>query len=388
MINFDNPLTYENSENPWLMDPKDISEIIEIDGQKYTGQYLWSLNSEQRIEALNKVYKYYREKGFPYETLKEGELEKEFQKLKKYNSQAVVTNDGFISNSGTLGLKICRVFNNDYFYKAYGAGKDVSLEDAFDDDELFIKVLKNRMGWNTSKEGGIERPYLFGISDTQIRNGIKNSGIGYAISNFRPVVAKFCYDEAYRLYKEQTKAIPNKISVYDYSGGWGARCLGALSLGFDYTCVDPLTSENIALIAKSLNININSYRACSEEFKLDKEFDIIGSCPPYFDLEIYSKDKTQCTSETNYKNWLEYYWKNTVKNCYQMLKKNGIFFLVMKETHKKYELLQDMKDICISEGLIEIKDYQYKTTTNHLSGKSKSGKVNKTNEHIVFFAKK
>ena len=30
MINYDTPYTYENSENPWIMDTKDLSDIIEI----------------------------------------------------------------------------------------------------------------------------------------------------------------------------------------------------------------------------------------------------------------------------------------------------------------------------------------------------------------------
>ena len=66
-IQYDIPYTYENSTNPWLLGAKDEDQIIEIDGNKITSQYMWSLNAEKRNELLNKVYNYYRNNGFPYE---------------------------------------------------------------------------------------------------------------------------------------------------------------------------------------------------------------------------------------------------------------------------------------------------------------------------------
>ena len=71
-----------------------------------------------------------------------------------------------------------------------------------------------------------------------------------------------------------------------------------------------------------------------------------------------------------------------------MIKNNGIFILVIKESNGKYELLKDMNEILNKYGFFEIESFQYKTTTNHLSGKTKTGRVSKNNEFIKFYAKR
>lgn len=401
MINLEIPYTYENSENPWLMDKKDNTDVIEINGIKYTANYLWTLNKDERIKALNNVYNYYRDKGFPYLNLSDDIIVKEFNKLKLYDVNNIIKENKVISNSCNLCIDLCKYFCKDYFYKASGGGNTLSVEDVFFNDEYFIKVLKNRMGWNTSKEDGKERPYIFPISDKQILNGIRNSGLGYGVSNFRPVIAKWMYKHA----KELLNYNINKPYIFDYSAGWGARLMGALSLGYNYYSTDPLTYNCINDIFNKLNtylkkdllyeeIDFKSYNNGSQDlfFKNDEfknKFDIIGSCPPYFDLEIYSDNKTQSNIEyNNYDLWLSEYWNKSVDNFKYMLKDNGIFILVMKETLNKHNILDDMNNILFKYGFNIIEDWVYKTSTNHLSGKTKTGRTSKYNEHIIFYLNK
>ena len=85
MIQQDIPYTYENSSNPWLMDKKDDTNIITINNHKLTAAYLWSLNNHERENALQDVFNYYREKGFPYITLTDDEIIKNYNKLINYN---------------------------------------------------------------------------------------------------------------------------------------------------------------------------------------------------------------------------------------------------------------------------------------------------------------
>lgn len=398
MIQYDIPYTYENSSNPWLMDKNDDKDVLEFDGHKYTAKYLWSLNCEERNQALKNVFDYYRKNGFPYPELSDEKIYKEFIKLQKYDVNNVINNEGFISNSSNLCIDICKYFCKNEFYKASDGGR--SVEDVFNDDELFIKVLKNRMGWNTSKEGGEERPYMFGISDKQILNGIRNSGLGYGVSNFRPVIGKWMYKHALDMIgKDSSKIFDyasnseeiSKIKIFDYSGGWGARMLAAMSLGCDYVCTDPSTHlclDNLQNFFKA-NYKVYSFGSENKIFnKFNKEFDIIGSCPPYFDLEVYSNDENQSIVKyPEYENWLKYYWKPTVENCVNMLKDNGVFILVIKENHGKYELLKDMNNICENCELKMIEDWQYKSNTNHLSSKAKTGRTTKNNEHVLFYRK-
>ena len=46
-----------------------------------------------------------------------------------------------------------------------------------------------------------------------------------------------------------------------------------------------------------------------------------------------------------------------------------------------------MHNIIINNGFKLVEDRQYKSNTNHLSGKTKSGRTTKNNEHILFYKK-
>ena len=392
MVNLGEPFTFENSSNPWLMDKNDDSKVLLINGKKLTATYLWSLNAVERKAILEDVFQHYRKNGFPKISLSDTEVKKEFLKLCAFDvSSSVLTKDGFISNSGSCCIDLCKYFCQEEYYKAKGGIETKSVREVFEDNNLFIRVLKNRMGWNTTKEGGIERPYLFPVSDKQILNGIRNSGLGYGVSNFRPTVAKWMYKHAADL------AGVKKAKVFDYSGGWCARALGALSLGFDYDATDPLTSKDITKCVNQLANNLQQcriYDKCSEDkFFSDNQFkelyDVIGSCPPYFDLEMYSSDEKQSvvSCRGKYEEWLEKYWRGTVLNCVSMLKQNGVFILVIKDEVNGFPIKNDMCRILTESGLHAVESFQYKTTTNHLSRKTTTGRTTKTNEWILFFKK-
>jgi hypothetical protein len=393
-VNLETPYTFENSSNPWIMDPKSLkgfNELLVLDNQIISAEYMWSLDSKQREDLLERVFTHYRKNGFPYETLSDEEICSEFNKLVKFNERKVLTSEGFISNSGDVCLSLCRHFCKDLFYKARGDSKTMSMEDVFNDDVLFKKVLKNRMGWNTSKEDGTERPYMFGISDSMIRNGIKNSGYGYGVSNFRPTIAKF-------LYKRYLGDCKGK-SIFDYSAGWGARALAALSVGAKYYGTDPLTYE---CVNELFNYFDSPYGFCLDHGSQEtqdivetilggagEKVDLVLSCPPYFTLERYSDKETQCYNEnTNYQDWLENYWRNTVKTGYELLKDEHMFVLIIKDQYKNFSLKDDMSKILEEEGFEKYEELQYKTSKNHLSGKIKTGENTKNSEYVLAFKKK
>ena len=142
MINLNEPFTFENSSNPWLMDKVDDSNVLIFNGKKYTAKYLWSLNSEERKSALKNVFEYYRKNGFPKIVFEEKTLHENFEKLCKYDENKVLTKDGFISNSGNLCLDLCKYFCQDCYYDAKGGEKKtLSIKEVFNNDELFIKRL-------------------------------------------------------------------------------------------------------------------------------------------------------------------------------------------------------------------------------------------------------
>ena len=71
------------------------------------------------------------------------------------------------------------------------------------------------MGWNLTTERGYEEPYIFDMSPEMIIQGIRSSKIGYGVSNFRPMIAKFIYS---RYLNEGDR-------VFDYSCEESGRML-------------------------------------------------------------------------------------------------------------------------------------------------------------------
>ena len=366
----------------------DNSEHYVIDGQELTSDYIWTLNQEEREALIEKVIDYQYSQGFPYKELltkcyDDTYIMEQLIKLAKYKSSKVLTSEGFISNSGSLCLDVCRFMNKDMFWKAKGDTNSRSTEEVFYNRELLREVLKNRMGWCLTTERGYEEPYIFDIGPAMIIQGIRSSRTGYTVSNFRPTIAKFIYE----------KYVPVGGSVFDYSCGWGARMLAATSLGLEYYGTDPLTTNNIQnfvnkYLPHSKVTLIKSGSEKSEAYTNIPKVDMCMSCPPYFTLERYSDDATQCYVENaNYNTWLQEYWKSTVDNCLSILKDDGHFVLIIKDSYGKMNLKDDMCKIIEEQGLKLIDTYQYKTTRDHLTGKRKTGVVSKNSEYILVYKK-
>ena len=131
--------------------------------------------------------------------------------------------------------------------------------------------------------------------------------------------------------------------------------------------------------------NTNTYNEIYDQ-KLDKTFDIAFSSPPYFSLETYDKSSSEqsISKYPNYNDWLQGYWDSTVVNIKNVLRDDGIFVLVMLEKYKKFNLLDDMVDICKNNNFEVINVLDIKTSKSHLSGKKKSKEVSKNTEKIIF----
>ena len=378
------PYTFENSTNPWLMDTKvhkpDV--IRNYDGELLTAKYMWSLDSEKRIKTLEYVFHHLKEHGFPYTEMTKEEIVKDLESLKNLDTNKLVRSDGYISNSINTGLNLCQIICPKEYFSAKGdASNSHSLMDIFNDDDMLIKVLKNRMGWNVTKEDGTERPYLFPVSYEQIRRGIRNSGLGYAVSNFRPSITKFIYD----------KYLKEGDNIFDYSCGWGARALSSIGK-YNYVGTDPLTADKInEWFDKHISDhNVRCIKQGSEIYipEYDGKMDMCMSCPPYFTLEKYSDDKSQSYNMySDYEDWVNEYWKSTVENCYYYLKDGGYFILIIKNNHKKYNLKEDMSRIILEQGFKYKEELVIFNMKNHLSGKSKSKNSTKQNEYILVYTK-
>lgn len=369
------PYDKNTHNNPWLINTNKDESIIGPEGVKLTADYIWSKEGVDREDLVRWVFDYYRGKGFIKSELSDEYLKGEFNKLRNKKEEL----GEFVSNSSSLCNDVYRHFVWEKYYSARGKRDGRSVIDVFNDDTLFLNVLKNRMGYCISKEDGEERPYVFAITDKMILQGIHSTGFGYNVSLFKPMIGKLLYENFAR------------SRVFDYSAGWGARCLAAMSLGLEYYGVDPLTSCEVNKMMKFFNGKGFVLNGCSEDVEIYCHFpkvDCVLSCPPYFDLEIYSDDARQSTNKfREYDKWLGFYWRETVKNCISILEEDGFFVLIIKDMVGKHNLAENMSKICLESGLNFHRELCYKTSTNHLSSKKKTGKVSKNSEKIMIFKK-
>ena len=121
--------------------------------------------------------------------------------------------------------------------------------------------------------------------------------------------------------------------VYDYSCGYGGRLLGVTSsnLQLNYVGVDPNTEtvENLKLLNKFIEQaggrQGEIHQSVSEEF-VPEDIDCAFSSPPYFNLEKYSDEPTQCMNQfDSLDNWFEGYVVPTMQNIHKGLNDDGIF---------------------------------------------------------------
>ena len=299
----------------------------------------------------------------------------QLNKLKKFDSSKIYDGNT-LSSFGKLCNDVCKHMSGVKYYQA-AFDNIISPYDAYNDNEMLLNAIKNRILYQTENNKRV----VYQIDHSQIIKGLVNSGISKTVSNFKPTLAKWIYDYALSICETES----NIKSTYDYSAGWGGRMLAANSLGIIYNGTDPNTSEELTTFANKFLNNVNIYSYCSESDEIyDKlvEQDIIGSCPPYFKLEQYSEDNSQCYNKYNeYELWLEKYWKETVIKSYKKLKSGGVFFVVINNNLKE----DVVKTVLENTKLTVHSEFVIKSSKSHLYNKKESDVKNKYNETVIFF---
>lgn len=123
-------------------------------------------------------------------------------------------------------------------------------------------------------------------------------------------------------------------SVYDYSAGYGGRLLGITTskMRYNYTGIDPNT-ETVEylhylndLIYDTVGNRGTIIKTVSESHKPDGLVDLAFSSPPYFNLEKYSDEPTQCMNQfSTLDDWFDGYVAPTMQNIIGSLEDDGIF---------------------------------------------------------------
>lgn len=264
--------------------------------------------------AINKVpIVYYTEQGLKREILNLDntvanpvEIMETAVQVKKHPTIPLGNNQGQGIN------RFC--FPNMMTAEPKGRGSN-SLKDRFYDDNKLLRAIRlcfeHRDGLNL-------------VSPTALRRALELV-TGENIQNFKPLNARAIVEYL----------CPTLWgNVYDYSSGYGGRLLGITTskMRYNYVGVDPNT-ETVGylnylndLVYDTVGNRGVIVKSVSEEYKPDSGVDLAFSSPPYFNLEKYCDEPTQCMNQfTSLDEWFDGYVAPTMKNIYSSLESDGLF---------------------------------------------------------------
>ena len=223
-------------------------------------------------------------------------------------------NNNVIGLGNNRGQTINRfLFPNMMTAEPKGRGSN-SLRDRYWDDAKLKRAIRICFEFRTGEK--LLRP-------TQLRTALELV-TGENVTNFKAQNAKAIVEHLCPVLWGR---------VYDYSCGYGGRLLGIGSSNFkyDYIGVEPNT-ETVnylnylnEIITEATGVKGKIVQSVSEEYK-PEDIDLAFSSPPYFNLEKYSNEKTQCMVKYKTEDeWFEGYVIPTMENIYRGLNREGIF---------------------------------------------------------------
>jgi len=225
--------------------------------------------------------------------------------------------DKTIPVGNTAGLGLSRFWFPNMQEATAAGSKTVSLESRFHNDKKLRRAIN--LCYKHRDEG--EKTVL----PTNIRRALELVS-GGTIQNFKPLNATAVWEYI----------CPNMFgNVLDFSSGYGGRMLGAMTSGmrYHYTGIDPNTktynglSALGELITDVIGTGCEMHHLCSEEFDPEPgKYDAAFSSPPYFNLEIYCDEPTQCMNRySNKEAWFESYVEPTLRMLHTGLADDAVY---------------------------------------------------------------
>jgi SAM-dependent methyltransferase len=281
------------------------------------GRDVLSSPPAERRRWLDRAFRYWRDRGFPFPQTSHGVVRPEFRRLLSAAPHDILRHGSLMPS--TIGLRVANAFHPQIWHvKMHG----VSAVERFQDDSVLRSVLlktlrfwPNRRCWNAQCVRSLMR----------IHHRAR-------VANFRPTAAK---------------AVIHHFSadgsrVLDFSAGFGGRLLGALALNRHYIGVDPARSQACGLtrmvraLAGVARGTAEVHRACAEDLlplMPARSVDLVFSSPPYFNLERYGAEATQSYKRyPRYVEWRERFLAVVIREACRVLRHGGCLAINVADT--------------------------------------------------------
>jgi 16S rRNA G966 N2-methylase RsmD len=259
----------------------------------------------------------------------DSELKKDWNSLKHF-----LTSQNGTSSTVRVGMKLCEHFFPN-FYNIKNS-KGMSFSNSWNRENL-VKVLR----WNRKSHS---TPYL-----SEIKRGIYFCTGLTKNTMFRPHLAKTIVS----YFQGET--------VLDPCAGWGGRMLGTLAAGKKYIGFE--TNEETYSALKNLSHFLGEkptlYNTGAENISttLQQKVDIVLTSPPYYNLEIYSEQKTQSENMyPTYTDWKEKWLSSIIQQSIASLNENGVSCWNVHNVGKM-KMIEDVKSIHNAVGYKEQKTF-------------------------------
>lgn len=179
--------------------------------------------------------------------------------------------------------------------------------------ELFDPIDRWHYYQNAVKHSDFYKKYKYVSHYALLRRPYISKQIGYSSFNI-----KLC------------EIVDEKYSVYDPCGGWGHRLLGFKNhKQYIYNDINNQTELNCRKMASDLNISNVKFYNQDAALPIQDEYDIVFTCPPYFNKEIFTEEGAENYTEEEFINW----WNNVLDNLHPL---TGEIYIVINSSYLKY----------------------------------------------------
>ena len=375
---------YKHICNEWGVTPTSEKytgyEHVEDKLKTYTKERWESADEAGKDSIVNEVFDIYRSVNIipiTYFTLEGCKSE-----LKSISFKSHSVQEGKISVGNTAGQNFSRFWFPNMQEAYTRKDKMVSMRARFYDDTRLKRAISFCYKYRDEAEKS--------VLPANIRRALDLVS-GGTIANFKPMNARAVFEYI----------CPTMWgNVLDFSSGYGGRMLGSMTsnMRYNYTGIDPNTKTYNGLEALGelmnelgLGSGYSMHNIPSEQFNPEPgSYDAAFSSPPYFNLETYTDEPTQCMNScSNLDEWFDKYAEPTIKMLHTALAKDALYAVNIadyKDGKEEFKIVDRWKDISEKNGFKYIEQIDMLLNVRPGTGNNKLENAYKS-EGIYLFKK-
>lgn len=305
--------------------PKSVLEL--------RSEYWRQLSPLTQVRWVERAFRYWRKRGFPYNRLNLDAIRNEFSRLCEIDPGFVVR--GHELRACTLGLRLANYFHPHMW--RLQSSRYRSPWHAFANDDLLRLCIRKALTHCDDR---------LPLAPNSLRRQLQSLTNTASVWNFRPAVARALM----QMYSR------NGDTILDFCAGFGGRLLAALSLNRRYIGIEPslATLRGLKRMAGKLSLlagpraGIKLLRGRAEKLLRrlpSKSVGLVLTSPPYFDRERYMMNgDVTIRLYADYEAWCDKFLRVTIEESARLLRPGGKLILNVADT-SKYPIARDTQRI-------------------------------------------